>query len=161
MRDRQDNPVGACTKPATLTTGLRILTCICLLAAAPVDSAESEVAYLRPHGQKGSGDYLKIKNVNLEEIKFCLDIFSASSNMCNLSGSAKRSPTATGRVYIYRSGDGANACTLELQRTSTAWVIRDKAHCAQRYCGAGAGIGEVRFLVRDRTKTRPCISEDQ
>jgi hypothetical protein len=140
--------------------GSRILFCICVITAARADSAESEAAYLRPHGPKGSGDYLKIRSVNPDEITFCLEIFSSAGNLCNLSGSAKRSPSATGSIYVYRSGEGENACTLELRRTPTAWVVRDDARCGRYNCGAGVGIGEIRFLLREKTKARPCIGED-
>jgi hypothetical protein len=140
---------------------LSILICLYLLTAGRLHSAQLQAAYLGPHGQDGSGDYLKIETLDENQIKFCLDIVSSAGNMCNVSGTAKRTAGTNNQVYVYRSGSGADACVLELQRTSTAWVVRDKASCAQQYCGAGVGIGEVRFLLRERTKIRRCVGEDE
>ncbi len=142
-------------------TASRIIPFFCLAVATRAISTEPEAAYVRLHGPSGSGDYLEVKGVNPTDIRFCLALFSSGGNLCNLAGSAKRPLGATGSVYTYRSDERGSACTLELQRTSTAWVIRDKSRCAQRFCGAGLGIREVRFSLRQKTKVRPCIDEEQ
>jgi hypothetical protein len=136
--------------------------CLLFVALAiPAFSSEQEAAFLRPHGTSGSGDYLKVKTISPAEIRFCLEVFSSKGHVCNLSGNAKRSPDATGTVYTYHSDSDGSDCTLELELTSTAWIVRDKSHCAQKACGAGLGIGVARFLLRQKTKIRPCIDEDQ
>jgi len=139
-----------------------------LSQASSPTSAPKIAAYERRHnptqlGKNGkrpaaAKDYLKITTLSPTEISFCLDTSGKNGNMCNLWGKAS---LGDGQKYIFRSGAGDEQCVLELTLTRDAWIVHDvTGACARKSCGAGAGVGEVKFLLRDRVhKIRACESE--
>lgn len=139
-----------------------------LSQASSPKSAPKIAAYERRHNPTQPGkngkrpaaarDYLKITTLSPTEIAFCLDTSGKNGNMCNLWGKASLSD---GQKYTFRSGAGDEQCVLELTLTRDAWIVHDvTGACARKSCGAGAGIGEAKFLLRDRArKIHPCESE--
>jgi len=131
-------------------------------------SAPKIAAYESPHnpthlGKNGkkraaARDYLKITTLSPTEISFCLDTLGKNGSMCNLRGKALLN---YGQKYTFRSGAGDEQCVLELTLTRDAWIVPDvTGACARKSCGAGAGIGEAKFLLRDRVhKIHACESE--
>jgi hypothetical protein len=153
---------------AMLLSGLLLVPLLALSQASSATSAPKTTAYARPHtatkpGKNGkkttaAKDYLKITTLSPTEISFCLDTSGKNGSMCNLWGKASR---GEGQKYTFRSGAGDQECVLELTLTRDAWIVHDvTGACARQSCGAGAGVGEAKFLLRDRVqKVHPCESE--
>ena len=144
-------------------TGLRVAAVAALTAVACL--AGDTVAFERPHPATMQGkpvktaDYLKITKLSATEISFCLDTLANNANMCNLSGKAVRGERED--TYVYKTGKPGKECILEMTPTKEAWVVTDKTGaCTRQSCGAGANIGKLTFLLKDRVKkVRPCESE--
>lgn len=123
----------------------------------PAQAGKSESAYLNQHG--GAEEYLRIQQSGPDEIRFCFEAVSSRGHVCSISGTARRAAGDPTDVFTFRSEENNKACALELRRSSDSWTVRDRARCAQAYCGTGMGIGQVRFSLRRKARLRPCLGE--
>jgi hypothetical protein len=88
-----------------------------------------------------------VRPIDDNTVQFCLDTYSAMGNVCEVAGTAVRSPNQ--QALLYRAGPQSSQCTLRLQPDGRAWLVSDNGGaCARRSCGAGAGIGTIRFERR-------------